>query len=102
MSKIFEIFYKLNDKFLTYFPYDKSLHFIMGVVLYFVGVLFTFLLQLVTGLEVRKEFVGFFVIILAFLKEYVFDRFSKKGTMDLYDALYTIIGVLLVYLADKM
>lgn len=79
--------------------YDKSLHFIAGVLIAFV---------VITGLEFLtnwKEFyihVGAFiaVVVIAFTKE-IYDQNFKGSRADEFDAIATFLGGLAVILIDK-
>jgi hypothetical protein len=67
-------------------PQDKASHFFYGAIIAFV------VLALFGPLWAMGA-----VVIVSVLKE-VYDKFSKTGTMSLFDALFTIAGGLVVVL----
>jgi hypothetical protein len=69
-------------------PLDKANHFIYGTLVYFLSSFFlTPLLSLIP------------VIIIGALKE-IYDYYSKTGTPDIVDFLYTIFGAIPVFIID--
>ncbi len=78
MKKIFE--------YLTKIPKDKLLHF-------FLGSLISYPLILLMG------FYGFIISIIIFAaKEIIWDKFYKKGTLEIMDFIYSIIPAIMFIL----
>ncbi len=69
-------------------PVDKANHFIAGTLVYFLSSFFlTPLLSLIP------------VIIVGASKE-IYDYYSKTGTPDIIDFLYTLVGAIPVFIID--
>jgi len=66
-------------------PLDKANHFIYGFLIYYLS---NFIFDKYTSLNI--------VIIIAVLKEVIYDGLMKKGTPDYKDIIYTIIPGLLL------
>lgn len=85
-NKVEIILYKVKNFLLKVFPYDKLLHFWVGMVLYL------FLEKLLSG------WVSIISIIFLALLVELFDKISKKGTPEYMDVIYTAAGAILTML----
>jgi hypothetical protein len=73
---------------MTMIPVDKANHFIAGTIIYCLASLF------LTPIIALAP-----VVIIGAAKE-VYDKYSKKGTPDVVDLLYTVAGALPVLLTS--
>lgn len=76
---------------LRLFPYDKALHFIVGVLLacvlvYFLSPVYVILVSLIVGV----------------LKEIIWDIMLNKGSPEIIDVVYQIAGTLLILLTISL
>ena len=74
------------DKFII--PVDKANHFIAGTIIYCIASIF------LTPIVALAP-----VVIIGAAKE-VYDKYSKKGTPDIIDFLYTVAGALPVLMTQ--
>ncbi len=72
-----------ESKLLSNIPNDKLLHFFYGSIISFISVFFIG----INGLWIT--------VVIAFLKEILYDDIMNKGTVDFYDFVFTCIPCLM-------
>lgn len=89
----------MEKMFSKYLPLDKSWHFIAGVLIYTFLTLLGFITFWLFGFSITKPYKIGAVVLVGFLKEWVWDRW-KGGTVSEWDAIYTTLGGICCFVND--
>ena len=79
---------RVKDIFIKVFPYDKLLHFMLG----------TYLTVITTSLMNWWQSLLLTLIVAVCIE--IYDKFSKKGTPEIWDIVYTVSGGICVLIIN--
>lgn len=88
-------------------PQDKANHFAYGVIIYFLATLGLFVGSIFPPLFFLFSFFiwkfsAFALVCVFAIGKELYDKYSKKGTPEIADAVYTILPAVMILIIDLM